>query len=428
MSANTNIESPANLNPLNILMVSWVWFRMGGDWTYVDNLRQLYQQKGHNIIPFAMKSDKDWESYGYDKYFVDYIDYKKLNENKNIINGVKAVSKSIYSKEAKRNLERLLDEHKVDIAHLHNINHYITPSILPVLKKRNIPIVWTLHDYTLICPENSFISHGTICEKCKGGKFIECAINKCKKDSFLASSLAGLENYVHRYMHLFKHVDYFLCPSEFLYKKFYEFNFFRDKLAVTNLCFNFENTADNSQAKPNEKYILYIGRLEKIKGIITLLKSLVGLDIPLKILGKGELQGEIEAFINEHNLTTVELLGHKNQEDVYNLINNAEFTVCPSEWYENYPFSVIEAMYFKKAIIGANIGGIPELLLNERTGLLFEPFNDQDLREKIVRLWNDDALKKELGENAFNFISHQVSYGRHYTILKDIFRKVNLDL
>ena len=85
-------------------------------------------------------------------------------------------------------------------------------------------------------------------------------------------------------------------------------------------------------------------------------------------------------------------------------------------------------MYFKKAIIGANIGGIPELLLNERTGLLFEPFNDQDLREKIVRLWNDDALKKELGENAFNFISNQVSYARHYSILKDIFKKVNLDL
>jgi glycosyltransferase involved in cell wall biosynthesis len=102
--------------------------------------------------------------------------------------------------------------------------------------------------------------------------------------------------------------------------------------------------------------------------------------------------------------------------------------VCPSEWYENYPFSVIEAMYLKKAIVGANIGGIPELILNEKTGLLFEPFNAEDLREKIVRLWNNDEMKKEMGEKAFEFISNQVSYTRHYGILKDIFQKVNINL
>src|SRR3954464_10013996 len=105
MSTYNNIPGPIDTQPLNILMVSWVWFRMGGDWTYVDNLRKLYEEKGHKVVPFAMKSDKDWESYGYDKYFVKYIDYKKLNEDKSLINGVKAITKSIYSKEAKRNME-----------------------------------------------------------------------------------------------------------------------------------------------------------------------------------------------------------------------------------------------------------------------------------------------------------------------------------
>ncbi len=415
-------------NPLNILMVNYVWYQIGGDWTYIDNLRKLYQSKGHHVVPFAMKSDKDAESYGYDKYFVDFIDYKQLNANKSIVNGVKALTKSIYSRQAKANMERLLADTKIDIAHLHNINHYITPSILPILKKRNIPIVWTLHDYTLICPENSFISHGSICEKCKGGKFIQCGINKCKKGSVLASSLAGLENYVHRYMNLFKHVDYFLCPSEFLYNKFYEFGFFRDKLRVTNLCFNFNNEALAAQTKSDERYILYVGRLEKIKGITTLLKAVNGLNIPLKIVGGGNLQSEVQEYINANNLTDVQLLGHKTLPEVYNLVANAQFTVCPSEWYENYPFSVTEAMSFKKAIIGANIGGIPELIMNEKTGLLFESFNADDLREKIVRLWNDENLRKELGENAYQFISHQVSYERHYGILKDIYSNLNIAL
>jgi glycosyltransferase involved in cell wall biosynthesis len=423
------MENLQSQNPLNILMVNWVWFQVGGDWTYVDNVRKLYQGKGHNVIPFAMKSDKDFDSYGYDKYFVDFIDYKKLNANKSALGAIKALTKSIYSKQAKVNMEKLLTDTRIDIAHLHNINHYITPSILPVLKKHKVPVVWTLHDYTLICPENSFISHGSICEKCKGGKFIQCGINKCKKDSYLASSLAGLENYVHRYMHLFKHVDYFLCPSEFLYKKFYEFNFFRDKLRLTNLCFNFNREALAAQEKiDGEKYILYVGRLEKIKGVTTLLKAVSGLNIPLKIVGGGNLQAEIQAYINTNNLTNVQLLGHKTLPEVYNLVTNAEFTVCPSEWYENYPFSVIEAMSFKKAIVGARIGGIPELINDGKTGLLFESFNADDLREKIVKLWGDDNLKREFGENAFQFISNQVSYERHYGILKDIYSNLNVAL
>jgi glycosyltransferase involved in cell wall biosynthesis len=168
--------------------------------------------------------------------------------------------------------------------------------------------------------------------------------------------------------------------------------------------------------------------LEKIKGISTLLKAVSGLNIPLKIVGGGNLQTEIQAYINTNNLTNVQLLGHKTLPEVYSLITNAQFTVCPSEWYENYPFSVIEAMSFKKAIVGARIGGIPELIINEKTGLLFESFNADDLREKIIRLWNDDNLKRELGDNAHKFISNQVSYDRHYSILKDIYSNLNVAL
>jgi len=230
-------------------------------------------------------------------------------------------------------------------------------------------------------------------------------------------------------MHLFKHVDYFLCPSEFLYKKFYEFDFFRDKLRLTNLCFNFNREALTAQQKnDNEKYILYVGRLEKIKGVSTLFKAISGLDIPLKIVGGGNLLPEFQAHIKENNITNVQLLGHKTLPEVYNLITNAQFTVCPSEWYENYPFSVIEAMSFKKAIVGARIGGIPELIHDGETGLLFESFNADDLREKIVKLWNDDDMKKRFGENAYKFISNQVSYDRHYGILKDIYSNLNVAL
>ena len=161
-----------------------------------------------------------------------------------------------------------------------------------------------------------------------------------------------------------------------------------------------------------------------------IINSLLGGVVPkvgVQHIAVGRSQ-EIQAFINTNNLTNVQLLGHKTLPEVYNLITNAQFTVCPSEWYENYPFSVIEAMSFKKAIVGARIGGIPELIQDGKTGLLFESFNPDDLREKIVKLWNDDEMKKELGENAQKFISHQVSYERHYGILKDIYSNLNVAL
>lgn len=413
------------LQPLNILMVNWTWYGHGGDWTYIENLKKLYEDHGHNVLPFSMKSPKNVDAKGFDKYFVEHIDYKELNKQKNIINGFRAVSRTIYSQEAKRNLGQLLAHHKVDVAHLHNINHYITPSILPLLKKHNIPVLWTLHDYTLLCPENSFISNDRICENCKGGKFFHCAVQKCKKNSLLASSLASLENYVHRYMHVFDQVDYFLCPSAFLYNKFMEFNFFPQKLVLTNLCFDIGIMPG---PKEPEDYILYVGRLEKYKGVITLLKAMDGINIPLYVAGSGTEAENIRSYITEHKLTNVILMGHQPKEKVHQLIQKARFVICPSEWYENFPFSVIESMSMKTAVIGSAIGGIPELVIHEQTGLLYEPFSAADLQKNILRLLYDPALQRTLGENASVHAASIVSFNRHYQTLKDVFYRLNLNL
>ncbi len=410
---------------LKILTATWKWYRHGGDWTYIDNVNKLYERHGHEVIPFSMKSDRNEETRGFEKYFVEYIDYKELNKKKNFVNSVKAVSRSIYSLEGKRNLETLLVNQKIDVAHLHNINNYITPSILPVFKKYSIPVIWTLHDYKLICPENSFVSNDEICENCKGGTFYHCAIQKCKKNSFLASSLAALDNYVHRYLNLFKHVDYFLCPSEFLYKKFLEFNFYPEKLVLTNYCF--ENGA-TPHIKQFGSYILFVGRLEKIKGVMTLLKAVEGIEIPLYIAGTGTQEESIRSYIELKSLKNVTLLGYKTKSEVNELIEKAQFVVCPSEWYENFPFAVIETLSLGTPVIGSRIGGIPELVVHEETGLLFEHGNYMDLREKILRLFGNKELQQKFGKKGVQHVNSLVNYEKHYSILKEIYSKINLEL
>jgi hypothetical protein len=158
-----------------------------------------------------------------EKYFVDYIDFREANDNKNLSTALSVVSRSIYSIQARENIARLLDRAKPDVAHLQNIHGHITPSIIFELSARSIPMFWTLHDYKLICPNTHLLSHGHICELCKGSAFYQCLLNRCKKDSYSASLVATVEAYAHRVMHFRDNIDGFISPSNFLRTKFLEF-------------------------------------------------------------------------------------------------------------------------------------------------------------------------------------------------------------
>ena len=259
---------------MNILVVNWTWYPSGGDWTYIDNLCKFYQSRGHKIIPFSMKDDRNFET-PYSKYFIPNIDYKDLNKDKSIYNGIRTFKHSLYSIEAKKNIKKLLSENKVDIVHLNNIHHYLTPSsIVPEIKKYDIPIIWTLHDYVILCPNTTFVSKDKICEKCKGGSFYNCTINKCKKGSFSASLVASLESYTNKLFNPYKHIDYFVCPSQFIADKFIEFGYDQNRIKKIYNIFNTKELVNVSgDFAPTEKYILYVGNILKVKGILTLIKA-----------------------------------------------------------------------------------------------------------------------------------------------------------
>jgi glycosyltransferase involved in cell wall biosynthesis len=370
-----------------------------------------------------MKDDRNFPT-EYSKYFIDKIDYKELNKHKNISNGIKVLTKSIYSVEAKRKIKLLLEDNQVDLVHLNNIHHYITPSILSVIKKRKIPVILTLHDYTILCPENSFISNGVICEKCRGGHYYQCAFNRCKKNSYLASSAAALENYIHKLLKVYSYVDYFICPSIFLFNKFKEYGFYTDKLIQVYYSydlFNINNVKKNDIVTGNERYIVFVGRLEKIKGIYTLLNAMKLIpDIKLKIIGDGTQDEALKMYKNENNLQNVEFLGKRSKEEVLSILYNSEFLICPSEWYEVLGSVNLEAMLLGKPIIGSRIGAIPEMVIDGETGLLFEPGNYKKLSEKIKTLFNNKELIQKMSQNASSRIKNLMSYENHFKELKKI--------
>jgi len=406
---------------MNILVINWTWYPSGGDWTYVENVIDLYTRNGHTVIPFSMKDERNFPT-EYAEYFIENIDYKKIN-TRSLSAGIKVVAKSIYSIEAQQNLERLLNNVKVDFVHINVIHHYITPTILKIIKKRNIPVIWTLHEYTPICPESTFISHGQICERCYGGAFYNCITHTCKKGSVLASTVAALENYVHKYLNYYSYVDFYVCPSVFLYNKFKQFNFFNDKLVQLYHGYNYSeiDIALQTQALTDERYIVFVGRLEKIKGAHTVLNAIKSCpSISLKIVGTGTQEQELKQFVVQNGLDNVSFEGKKTPSETLQLIKNADFLICAPEWYEVLGFTVVEAMALGKPVIGSAIGAIPEMVIDNHTGFLFEPGNYTQLSELITTLYADEDLIAKMGANARQLITSLINNDKHDEGLKKL--------
>jgi len=413
-----------------ILIVNWSWYPSGGDWTYVDNICRFYESKGHEVIPFAMKDDRNLDT-PFSRYFVSNIDYKNLNKNKNPVGAVSVLKNSLYSGEARRKIKQLLSENKVDLVHLNNIHHYLTPaSIIPEIKKHNIPILWTVHDYVILCPNSIFISNGKVCEKCKKEKYYQCVLNKCKKGSLLASSVAAMESYINKWLDPYKDVDYFLCPSQFIADKFIEFG--HDERKIVKLYNPFDvTTLENIVPHKNEekKYIVYVGNILKLKGIFTLAEAVEGLDVELYIIGDGEAMPALQDFIEKSKMSNIRCLGRKVKQDTLSYVKGAEFVVVPSECYENLPYALIEASLLGKPVLGARIGGIPELVIDNETGFLFEQGNKVDLTGKLKKMLSLPVENLDsLGANARRRVATLTSYKNFDAQLSEVFKSLNVSL
>jgi glycosyltransferase involved in cell wall biosynthesis len=414
----------------NVLLCTWSWYSVGGDWTYVENVKRLYENHGYNVIPFSTKNEKNVPT-EYEKYFIKAYDYKALNKQKGLSTGFKALKNSIISFEAMNNIEQLIKDHDIAFAHLHIIHHWLTPAIIWKLKKHNIPIIWSLHEYKLICPEGSFVTHGQVCERCLQRKFYNCTIHKCKKNSTLASLLASVDAYFYYLTGIYNKVDYYLCPSQFLLNKFKQFNFQPNKLVLTNLCYDIpyldkeaEYIRVSGSHISSERFILYVGRIEKLKGILTLIKAVEGTNMVLKIAGTGPAMEEMTNYIKERGLANIQFLGFQPKRAVFELTLQSQFAVTPSEWYENYPFSVTETLLLSKPVVGARIGGIPELVVDGVTGLLFESGNVVDLKLKLETLWNNETYTNQLGKQAREYSYSKVNFDTHWNILENVIRKL----
>jgi glycosyltransferase involved in cell wall biosynthesis len=397
---------------MNILMVNWAWYPTGGDWTYIESIKNIYELNGHNIIPFSMHHEKNIST-PYDNYFIKNINYQKLNAEKNLKSGFDVLLKTIYSFEARKQIQLLLDKNKIDIVQLNSITNSITPSIIPIIKKKRIPIAWRILDYKLICPNAYLYNNNRICEACFKHKYINCVLKKCKKNSFLASTVAAIGSYFYYIFPFDKNVDIYLFQSQFTRDMYVKFGYDVKKTHII------ENPFDSKGFHPNyigKGYILYFGRLSKEKGVVTLLKAMKELpDVELKIVGDGPEYNNYTRYIIENSIKNVTFLGPKWNKDLEQIIEDCEFVIVPSEWYEPSPYVVLQSFSYGKPVVASNLGGLSDLILNNENGLLFNGGNIQELTHTIKTLIQNKMKIRYMGIKAKQLLDTKYSPERYYT-------------
>ena len=377
---------------MKILMINKFLHPNGGSETYIFKLGAYLESMGHEVQYFGMEHEGRCVGNRVNAYTsdMDFHGGSKLSK-------LTYPLKTIYSSEARKKLRLVLEDFQPEVCHLNNFNYQLTPSILLEIakwKKEGHPcrVIFTAHDYQLVCPNHmcNNPNTGENCEKCLGGHFGNCTKGKCIHGSLAKSAVGTLEAMLWNGCGVYKNIDVMICCSEFLKTKMDCNPLFAGKTLALH------NFVDKVERKETEKqdYVLYFGRFSREKGIDTLLKACRALpDIPFVFAGTGPLEGEIAGVPNIKNV------GFQRGQALENLIRQARFSVYPSQWYENCPFSVMESQLYGTPVLGADIGGIPELIEVGKTGELFESGNAAQLEEKIRTLWEDRELTDRYSEN-----------------------------
>ncbi len=407
---------------MRILQVNKFHYNRGGAETVYFGVSDLLRKHGHEVIPFAMQDPRN-EPTSYDRYFVSNIDLRE--ESGGIAGKIGAAARILYSREAEQRIDRLIRDTKPDIAHLHNIYHQLSPSILRALKRHSVPVVMTLHDYQLICPAYTLYTDGSVCEQCRGHRYYNTVLRSCVKGSRLKSAICAVEAYFHAATGMYRNgVKYYIAPSRFLSEKMVEFGL--NPRQVTYVP-NFIDAAPMAVQPVVGSYYLYAGRLENVKGVGTLLRAVAASPAAraheLRIAGDGEQRAELEAYCHREGLENVRFLGHLSQEQMGPLLEDASFVVVPSEWYENAPLSVLEAAARGKAVVVSDLGGLPELVKDGETGVIFKAGDSGALRLAIDGLLADPERASVMGRQARAFMQEEFDPELHYRRLLAIYER-----
>jgi glycosyltransferase involved in cell wall biosynthesis len=397
---------------------SYHYRRGGADVVYLDHAA-LFESMGWANAFFAMHHPLN-EATPWSEYFVDELQY---GSSYGTLQKIRMAGKVIYSVEARKKIERLIDDFRPDVAHAHNLYHHLSPSVLSALRARGVPTVMTAHDYKLACPSHEMLQGGKVCERCKGGRFLNCITHRCIKDSVALSALVALESAVHRAAGSYvNYLDRIVVPSRFMGDRLAEWGIPR------RLIHHIPNAVDPRGFEPSDEvgdYLVYLGRLTASKGVRTLIEAARRTGVPLVVVGTGELEDELRT--SARGCDNVHLVGRKSGAELWRLVSGSRAVVLPSEWYENAPMSILEAYALNRPVLAAEIGGIPEMIDVGRTGWLFRPGDAGALADAMQQVFSLSSIRlREMGMHARQLVEERFSTAAYRARMVELYRDLGV--
>lgn len=429
---------------MRIALVNYRYFISGGPERYYFNIKEILEKNGHEVIPFSIKSARNFPN-DYEKYFLDIVDdevYFAQAKKKTPMMILKSFTRMFYSWEAKSKMRQLIREQKPDLVYIMQMHNKISPSIVDAARAEGIPVVHRISDFQYMCPNALFYNDRTgVCEECLKGNRKACVKNKCVLNSPVYSGIKMMAKWLHDVMKVHKRIDQFIVPSEFTYEKLHEYGIPYEKLHHIPTFFNLKERDPQVEYKP---FVLFVGRIEKQKGLMTLVKAFEELPYELKIIGFSNdgYEDELKKYLETHQTSlqreasatteekgygkngNIHFLGKKTFDEIAPYLKECLCTTVPSEWYDNFPNSLIESYAFKKAVIATDFGSLQYMVKEGETGLKFKYADIDDFREKIRWMFEHQEEAKKMGENGYKLIETVYSPEAHYKTLMRIFNKL----
>ena len=412
-------------NEKKVIVANYRFYVTGGPEVYMFKFMDKCDEIGYVPIPFSVKYNQN-RSTKYEKYFIssrskDSVYYENIKKTPRSI--YKTLQGAFYNKETAKKIKKLIKDEKPKVLYALQVINTLSPSIFKTAKKQGLKVIHRISDFNMICPKSDFLRNDEICELCLNGDLSQGIKHKCYHNSKLASIIRCKSMQYHRKHHLYDYVDYFVVPTKFTRNKLIEGGFPQEKI-ITIPTF-----VDSKAIVPdytNDKYFLFLARLSPEKGAkyaVEAMAQLKELGVKLKITGTlTEKDEEIMDSIKRNRLEdSIEFVGFKQGQELANLISKSIAVLCPAIWYENMPNTVLEAYAYGKPVIASNIGCFPELIENEKTGLLFTPKDFSELAEKMKDLYNNPEKTVKLGQNAREKVEKEFSPEQHLSALKNLF-------
>lgn len=386
-------------------------YPFSGTEVYLFELMELMRDHGHEVALFSM-ADPMGEETPYDQHFVPHVDFKAHSA---WYRWPQQAARAIYSREARRRIRAMIQEFRPDVAHVRNIYHHLTPSILWELKGQNIPVLHHVNDFKLLCPSYNLVSRGEACERCKGGAFWHAIPSKCYSGLGARCTLTA-EAYAHRWMGTYqKCVDRFLAPSRFVRDKFVEHGWDNSKIAELP---HFQQVHEFTKPDTNGAPLLYCGRLSAEKGVGDLLRAMQQLpDLHLVIAGDGPQRDELQALAALLELANVEFVGHVDASERDRLIQHSRFTVLPSHAYETFGKAILESYAAGRAVVATDLGSRRELVRHGETGILYRCGDCSQLARSVRMLASHPELAENMGRAGWELVRERHTPEGHYSKL-----------